>query len=211
MINSDYFLTWCGWLPNRFRSLRKCWKSTGAIDRLDFSLASRLDSIIKRSTRSVDSIDFGVYRSSKLKLHLQKIKYGENDFQYGRWHYYTLQCGTIMTLISPGDCTLQCGMWLWNHDSEFIKWQHPALWYMALGWHAIEFARWQHPAMWHVTLGSWHWVRQVAAPCSVSGGSGMTCHWIRPNVPHIGILHMVSILINTHDWLAVSAPEAKAL
>jgi len=25
-----------------------------------------------------------------------------------------LQCGTIMTLISPGDCTLQCGMWLWN-------------------------------------------------------------------------------------------------
>jgi len=25
---------------------------------------------------------------------------------------YTLQCGTIMTLILPGDCTLQCGMWL---------------------------------------------------------------------------------------------------
>jgi len=23
-----------------------------------------------------------------------------------------IQCGTIMTLISPGDCTLQCGMWL---------------------------------------------------------------------------------------------------
>jgi len=30
-----------------------------------------------------------------------------------------LQCGTIMTLISPGDCTVQCDMWLWNHDSEF--------------------------------------------------------------------------------------------
>jgi len=27
-----------------------------------------------------------------------------------------------MTLISPDDCTLQCGMWLWNHDSEFTKW-----------------------------------------------------------------------------------------
>ena len=26
-------------------------------------------------------------------------------------------------LISPGDCTLQCGMWLWNRDSEFTKWQ----------------------------------------------------------------------------------------
>ena len=44
-----------------------------------------------------------------------------------------------MTLISPGDCTLQCGMWLWNHDSKFTKWQHPAMWYVALGWHAIEF------------------------------------------------------------------------
>jgi len=35
--------------------------------------------------------------------------------------------GTLMTLISPGDCTLQRGMWLWNHDSEFTKWQHPAM------------------------------------------------------------------------------------
>jgi len=49
-----------------------------------------------------------------------------NDFQYGGWNSYTLQCG----------------MWLWNHDSEFIKWQQPA--------------------MWHVALGSWHWIRQVA-------------------------------------------------
>jgi len=30
-------------------------------------------------------------------------------------------------LISPGDCTLQCGMWVWNHDSEFTKWQQPAM------------------------------------------------------------------------------------
>ena len=106
----------------------------------------------------------------------------KNDFQYGGWNSYTLQCGTILTLISPRDCTLQCGMWLWNHDSEFIKWQHHAMWYVALGWYAIEFTRWQHPAMWHVTLESWHWIRQVAAPCSVAGGSGMTCHWIRRNV-----------------------------
>jgi len=60
--------------------------------------------------------------------------------EYGGWNYYTLQCGTIMTLISPGDCTLQCGMWLWNHDSEFTKW-HPAMWQVALGWHAMEFAQ----------------------------------------------------------------------
>jgi len=42
----------------------------------------------------------------------------KNDFQHGGWNYYTLQCGTIMTLISSGDCTLQCGMWLWNHDCQ---------------------------------------------------------------------------------------------
>jgi len=35
--------------------------------------------------------------------------------------------GTITTLISPGDCTVQCGMWLWNHDSELAKWQHSAM------------------------------------------------------------------------------------
>jgi len=47
----------------------------------------------------------------------------KNDFQYGRWNSCTMQCGTIMTLISPGDCTLQCGMWLWDNDSDFTKWQ----------------------------------------------------------------------------------------
>jgi len=55
----------------------------------------------------------------------------KNDFQYGGWNSYTLQCDMIMTLILPGDCTLQCGsgnmtvnspsgstlqcdMWLWD-------------------------------------------------------------------------------------------------
>jgi len=39
----------------------------------------------------------------------------KNDFQYGGLNYYTLQCITIMTLISPGHCTMQCGMWLWDN------------------------------------------------------------------------------------------------
>ena len=52
-----------------------------------------------------------------------------------------LQCGTIMTLISPGDCTVQCNMWLWNHDIEFARWQHPAVWQVGLGRHATEFAQ----------------------------------------------------------------------
>ena len=34
----------------------------------------------------------------------------------------------------------------------------------------------------------------ILTPCNAAGGSGMTCHWIRPNVRHIGILHLVSIL-----------------
>ena len=35
----------------------------------------------------------------------------KNDFQYNGCNSYTLQWG----------------VWLWNHDSEFIKWQHPAM------------------------------------------------------------------------------------
>jgi len=40
-----------------------------------------------------------------------------NDFQYGGWNSYTLQCG----------------MWLWNRDHEFTKWQHPCSVALALG------------------------------------------------------------------------------
>jgi len=135
----------------------------------------------------------------------------KDDFQYGGWNSYTLQYGIIMTLILPGDCILQCSMWLWNPVSEFTKWQHPAVWYVALGWHAIEFDQWQHPAMWHVALESWHWIRQVTAPCNVAGGSGMTCHWIRPNVRHIGILHLVLISTTSPQSTCHSAPISKIL
>jgi len=135
----------------------------------------------------------------------------KNDIQYGGWNSYTLQCGTIVTLISPGDCTLQCGMWLWEHDSEFTKWQHPALWYVTLGSHAIEFARLQHPTMWHVAVGSWHWIRQMAARCNVAADSGMTSHRIRPNVRHIGILHLVSISTISLLSTCHSAPVCEVL
>ena len=57
----------------------------------------------------------------KAETAFKKIKYGENDFQYGRLNSYTLQCGTIMTLISLGDCTLQCGMWLWDRDIQQVE------------------------------------------------------------------------------------------
>ena len=56
---------------------------------------------------------------------------------------------------------------------EFLN---PTMWHD----HDIDFARWLHPAMWHVTLETWQWIHQVAPPCNVIRGSGMTCHWIRP-------------------------------
>jgi len=49
----------------------------------------------------------------------KKLNMAKNDFDYGGWNSYTLQCATIM--ISPGYCTLQCGVWLWNRESEFTK------------------------------------------------------------------------------------------
>jgi len=39
----------------------------------------------------------------------------------------------------------------------------------------------------------------ILSPCNVTRGSGMTCHWIRPNVRHIGTLLMVLISTITAD------------
>ena len=68
-----------------------------------------------------------------------------------------------------------------------------------------------HPAMWHVALGSWHWIRQVAARCNVARSSRMTCHWIRPNVRHIGILLPVSMSIISPQSTCYSAPVCEIL
>jgi len=115
----------------------------------------------------------------------------KNDFKYGGWNSYTLQCGTIMTMISPDGSTLQCGTWLWSCDDEFTKWQHPI--------------------MWHVALESWHWIRQVTASCSVASGTGMTCHWIHPNVHHIRVLHLVLISTTSPQSTCHSPPASEIL
>ena len=144
-------------------------------------------------------------------LKTKKIKYGEKRFSIWRMELLHLAMWHDHDIDFTRWLHLKCGMWLWNHDSDFIKWQHPAMWYMALGWHAIEFARWQHPTIWHVALGSWHWIRQVAAPCNVADGCGMTCHRIRPNVRHIGILHLVSISTISPHSTCHSAPVCEIL
>ena len=58
---------------------------------------------------------------------------------------------------------------------------------------------------------SWHWFRQVTAPCNVTRCSEMTCHGIRPNVRHIGILHLVSILTIPPQSTCHSAPVCEIL
>jgi len=45
----------------------------------------------------------------------------------------------------------------------------------------------------------------------VAGGSGMTCHWIRPNVRHIGILHLLSISTISPQLTCHSAPVCEIL
>jgi len=94
-------------------------------------------------------------------------------------------------------------------EKRFSIWRmeflHRTMWHD----HDIGFARWLHPAMWHVALKSWQWIHQVAAPCNVIRGSGMTCHWIRPNVHHIGILHLVSISTTSPQSTCHSAPSPK--
>jgi len=101
---------------------------------------------------------------------------------------YNVACGSgIMTVNSQSGNTLQRDTWLWDDVTEFARWQHPPMWHVAL-----ESWQWIHQvaAPCNVIRGSGmtcHWIRPVAAPCNVTGGSGMTCHWIRPNVHHIGI------------------------
>jgi len=89
------------------------------------------------------------------------------------WHWFrqvtapcNVTCGSgIVTVNSPSASTLQCDTWLWDDATEFARWQHPAMWQVALGWHAIEFTQtsailefyiWfrfrPHHRSWHVIL-----------------------------------------------------------
>ena len=126
----------------------------------------------------------------------------KTDFQYGRWNSYTLQCSMIMTLILPDNCTLQCGMWLWNHDSKLIKWQYPVMWYAALGRHATEFARWQHPAMWQVALG-WHAIEFAQT-------SAILEFYICLPFPHITVVDM-SFCTSLRNFIQIGPPSAEKM
>jgi len=51
----------------------------------------------------------------------------------------------------------------------------------------------------------------IITPCNVASGSGITGHGIRPNVRHIGILHLVSILTISPQSTCHSAPVCEIL
>jgi len=85
-------------------------------------------------------------------------------------------------------------------------------------WNVAQSWRWfrQVTAACNVACGSARTVimtviHQVAAPCNVTRSSGMTCHGIRPNVRHIGILHVVSILTISPQSTCHSAPVCEIL
>jgi len=48
------------------------------------------------------------------------------------WHWF-------LQVTAP--CNVTCGSGIVTVNSRFTKWQHPAIWYVALGWDAIEFAQ----------------------------------------------------------------------
>jgi len=50
----------------------------------------------------------------------------------------------------------------------------------------------------------------ILTPCNVAGGSGMTCHGIRPNVRHIEILHLVSVLTGYRSRHVILHQSAKS-
>ena len=123
---------------------------------------------------------------------------------------------------------LHPAMWH-DHDIDFARWLHPAMWHVAL-----ESWQWSHQvvAPCNVTRGSGmtcHWIRPVSVPCNVTRSSGIItlnspgsstlqcgrwlweCHWIRPNVHHIGILHLVSITTTSPQLTCHSTPVSEIL
>ena len=55
----------------------------------------------------------------------------KNDFQYGGWNSYTLQCGMWLwnhdSKNSPSGSTLQCDTWLWD-DMPLNSPKRPPYW-----------------------------------------------------------------------------------
>jgi len=75
----------------------------------------------------------------------------KNDFQYGEWNSSTLQCGAIMTYISPGDCTsdVACGSGIVTVNSQSGSF----LQYDTLLWNDMPLNSPKRPPYWNSTSG----------------------------------------------------------
>ena len=143
----------------------------------------------------------------KSSVHL--IKHGSVKIS-GQWLFDTTDLYNSLVIIntcyrpnkSIGDDTKAAARWSLNCILKKIKIWRKTICIMADGiLTPCNMARSRHwfrqvTAPCNVALESWQWIHQMAAPCNMIRGTGMTCHWIRPNVCHIGILHLVSI--STH-------------
>ena len=70
---------------------------------------------------------------------------------------------------------------------------------VARSWHWFR----QLTAPCNVALESWQWIHQVAATCNVIRGSGITCHWICP----VAVPCNVTRSSETWHWIhQVAAP-----
>jgi len=90
----------------------------------------------------MDSID-ALSRSRFCERRLNKAEWILIPCNVARsWHWFRQETAS---------CSVACVCGIMTVNSP--KWQHPAIWYVAIGWQATEFAHWQLPAMWKVALG----------------------------------------------------------
>ena len=76
-----------------------------------------------------------------------------------------------------------------------------------------QFSIWRmeflHPAMWHVALESWQWIHQVAAPCNVIRGSGMT-YWNSTSGLHFHTSpQSMSFCTSLQNFIQIGPPSAE--
>ena len=75
----------------------------------------------------------------------------KNEFNIGKRNSYSLQCGTMMTVISPGDCTLQCacGSGIMTMNSPSSSTLQCDTWL----WDGMPLNSPKRPPYWNITSG----------------------------------------------------------
>ena len=90
---------------------------------------------LNKQVNSINALSRSRCRERRLKIPKNMAK---NDFQYGGWNSYTLQCGMWM-------------MWLWNRDTEFTQVAAPCI--VAGGSDDMPLNSPKRPPYWNSTPG----------------------------------------------------------